>query len=127
MSYTILIVDDSDIIRSALEKTLHISKLPIDTVFKAENGRAALHILEHHWVDLVLTDVHMPEMSGTELVDEMQKRADFCTIPVIIISTEGSSAKIEQLLNGGARGYLRKPFTPEQVRAKVLEIIGAHS
>jgi two-component system chemotaxis response regulator CheY len=122
--YSILIVDDSEIIRTVLEKTLKIAKVPLFGIFQAENGNAAMEILENEWVDLVLTDLNMPVMSGFELIDKMYSRKDFSIIPVVVISTEGSAVKIDELRSKGIRGYLRKPFTPELVCTLLKDVLG---
>ncbi len=124
MGYTVLIVDDSDIIRSVLEKTLRMSRLPLDEVLTACNGKEALEKLNDNWVDIVFTDIHMPEMSGVELIDAMNSDAELSEIPVIIVSTEGSAARIEELKSKGVRAYLRKPFTPESIRVVVVDTLG---
>ncbi len=124
MGYTVLIVDDSDIIRSVLERTLRMSRLPLDEVLTACNGKEALEKLNGNWVDIVFTDIHMPEMSGIELIDAMNSDAELSEIPVIIVSTEGSAARIEELKSKGVRAYLRKPFTPESIRVVVVDTLG---
>jgi len=122
--YSVLIVDDSEIIRAVLEKALRMAKIPLSEIYLAENGRAALEVLENNWIDIVMTDLNMPEISGFEMIDKMQQRKDFCAIPVIVISTEGSTARIDELKDKGVKGYLRKPFTPEMVRAMLKQVLG---
>lgn len=124
MAYTIMVVDDSETIRAVLERTIGMTKLPVDSIIKAENGKDALKKLEDNWVDIVFTDINMPEMSGIELVDEMNKNSEFRDIPVVIVSTEGSKARIEELRRKGVKGYLRKPFTPENIRDIIIETLG---
>ncbi len=124
MGYTVLIVDDSEIIRSVLERTLRMSQLPLDEVITACNGKEALDKLRGSWVDIVFTDIHMPEMSGIELIDAMNADAELSEIPVVTVSTEGSAARIEELKSKGVRAYLRKPFTPESIRDVVVETLG---
>lgn len=114
--YNILIVDDSGTTRAVIAKTLAISKLPIGQVHQAANGLEALELLKQHWIDLVLTDINMPEMNGMELVSHMVKDGLMSKVPVVVISTEGSATRIEELKQQGIRGYLRKPFTPEEIR-----------
>jgi two-component system chemotaxis response regulator CheY len=87
--YSVLIVDDSEIIRSVLQKTLNMAKIPLSNVYQAANGREAMDILDNSWIDLVMTDLNMPVMSGFELIDIMHKRNDLNLIPIVVISTEG--------------------------------------
>lgn len=124
MGYTVMIVDDSDTIRAMLVRTLGMTKLPFDDILTARNGIEALEQLREHWIDLVFTDLHMPQMGGIELLETMQSEASLNEIPVVIVSTEGSSTRIEELKVKGIKGYIRKPFTPEKIRDKILSILG---
>jgi len=125
MAFNILIVDDSKTIRSILMKTLKLTKLEINQVFEAANGREALEYLQGNWIDLVLTDLNMPVMTGVELINAMAQDGLLKDIPVVVTSTDGSSTRISELKNKGVREYIRKPFTPETVGEiidKVLEV-----
>jgi two-component system chemotaxis response regulator CheY len=124
MSFSILIVDDSEIIREVLERTLHMTKISFDSVFKAANGSEALTILKDQWVDVVFTDIHMPVMGGIELIETMHASPEMMDIPVVVISTEGSSTRIDQLKALDIKGYLRKPFTPENIRDILTTTLG---
>jgi two-component system chemotaxis response regulator CheY len=116
MSFSILIVDDSEIIREVLERTLNMTKVSFANIFKASDGAQALSILKDQWVDLVFTDIHMPNVGGIELIQRMHASAELKDIPVVVISTEGSATRIDQLKSLDIKGYLRKPFTPESIR-----------
>ncbi len=124
MAYTIMVVDDSETIRMVLERTIGMTKLPVDGIIKAVNGKDALDKLADNWVDIVFTDINMPEMTGIELVDKMNDHPEYKDIPVVIVSTEGSKARIEELRSKGVKGYLRKPFTPENIRDVIIETLG---
>lgn len=124
MSLNILIVDDSETVRSIIVKTLQIAGVPTREVFQAGNGKEALDILRAQWVDLVFSDINMPEMGGVELLEKMQQEDLLKSIPVIIVSTEGSATRIEAMKAQGVRAYIRKPFSPEQLRAVVMDIVG---
>ncbi|MGL1935891.1 MAG: response regulator [Fibrobacterales bacterium] len=124
MSYTILIVDDSNTIRGALERTLSMTKLPIEEIIQAEDGVLALEKLKTNFVDIVLTDINMPNMNGVELVQYMKSHNEYKDIPIIVISTEGSKTRMEELKEMGISGYLRKPSRPEKLRDTLLEILG---
>ena len=116
MSYNILVVDDSKTVRRMIAKALEVAGIPLNQVHQAENGREALAVLEEEWIDLVLTDINMPEMDGMELVRAMSEDPTLQGIPVVVISTEGSQERIDELKQRGIRGYLRKPFTPESIK-----------
>ncbi len=120
----ILLVDDSKTVRSVLAKTLELSRLPINEILEAENGRQALDLMDNNWVDLVLADINMPVLNGIEMVEKMYSDGLLKTIPVIIVSTEGSATRIEQLKSRGISAYIRKPFTPELIRSVVEDILG---
>jgi len=124
MSYNILIVDDSRTTRMVISKTLNLSGVPINQLYEAENGRVALKILDENWIDLVLADINMPEMDGVEMVDQMAKDGLLKTIPVVIVSTEGSQTRIEEMRAKGVKAYVRKPFTPELIKNLVEDILG---
>lgn len=122
--YSVLIVDDSEIIRSVLQRTLSMAKIPLSNIYHAANGQEAVDILDNSWIDLVMTDLNMPVMSGFELIDIMYKRNDLNLIPIIVISTEGSALRIDGLKDRGVKGYLRKPFTPESICTTLKQIFG---
>jgi len=124
MALNILVVDDSNTVRAVIVKTLQICGVPINEIHQAANGKEALDTLKDHWVDLIFSDINMPVMGGVEMIQQMQQDDMLKTIPVIVVSTEGSATRIEQLKAQGVKAYIRKPFTPELVRAVVLDIIG---
>jgi two-component system chemotaxis response regulator CheY len=117
-------VDDSETIRAMLHRTLDMTKLPIDEVVHAQNGNDALEKLAENWIDIVFTDIHMPHKTGIELIDAMMDDAELRDIPVVIISTEGSKTRIDQLSKKGIKGYIRKPFTPEKIRDIITSTLG---
>jgi two-component system chemotaxis response regulator CheY len=125
MALNILVVDDSKTVRAVIVKTLALARVPVGDVFQASNGQEALDIMKGHWIDLVFSDINMPVMDGVEMIERMQQDEVLRAIPVIVVSTEGSATRIEQLKAQGVRAYIRKPFTPEMVRGVVDEVIGA--
>lgn len=124
MSLNILVVDDSDTVRAVIAKTLELAEVPVSELFQAANGKEALDILADNWVDMVFADINMPVMSGIEMVEKMNEDGLLKTIPVVIVSTEGSATRVEQLKRKGISAYLRKPFTPELLKSVVDEIVG---
>jgi two-component system chemotaxis response regulator CheY len=125
MALNVLIVDDSQTVRSFIAKTFDLAEIPVGQVFHAANGQEALEALKDNWVDLVLTDINMPVMGGVEMIARMQEDDGLKGIPVVVVSTEGSATRIEQLKEQGVSGYIRKPFTPEKLREVVDGVIGA--
>lgn len=123
MALNILIVDDSEIVRAVIIKSLNLANVPVQEVYQAANGRQALEILAQNWVDLVFADINMPVMGGVEMVEKMNDDGLLKTIPVVIVSTEGSMTRIDHLKAKGVRAYLRKPFKPEDIRQVVEALI----
>lgn len=123
MSYTILVVDDSPLIRKMMKRTLGLSSLDLGTVYEATNGREALAVLEKEWIDVVLADIHMPVMTGSELIELMSRDELLGKIPVVVISAERSEPAIERLKQLGICAHLMKPFTPEQVLETITHVL----
>lgn len=124
MSYNILVVDDSQTMRSMLVKTLKMTDLELGEILLAVNGRDALEKLKNNWVDLVMTDLNMPDMTGLQLIEAMAGDGMIKTIPVIVISTDGSEERIAKLKEQGVREYVRKPFTPELISEAISRVLG---
>ncbi len=120
MGLRVLVVDDSRAMRSVIKKTLAAAGFPVDECYEAEHGLEALQVLDEHEVDVVLSDLHMPEMNGLELLETLkeQKRVPKC---FILVTTEGRKDRLKQALGLGARGYVSKPFQPEGLR-KILSL-----
>lgn len=124
MAVNILLVDDSDTVRAIIAKTIRLAGMPLGELHEAPGGEQALALLKEHWIDLVLTDINMPGMTGVELVERMMQDDEMKTIPVVVISTEGSETRVEELLAKGVKAYVRKPFTPEKIRDVVENVLG---
>ena len=124
MAYNVLIVDDSATMRTLIRKVLVISGFDIGEYFEGGNGRDALDILEHNWVDIILSDLHMPEMDGAALLAALKNHEMWRHIPVVLITTEARPEVIEPFLNLGVRDYIQKPFRPETIRQKLTGILG---
>lgn len=116
MSLNILLVDDSDVIRMMIERTLRLADLPVKSVHHAANGRQALDLLDEEWIDLVLADLNMPVMDGAEMLSRIREQDSLKDMPVIIVSTEGATQRIDDLSSKGVSAWIRKPFTPEEIR-----------
>lgn len=124
MAYKILVVDDSLPMRSIIIRAIKTSGFSNTEFLQAGNGKEALDILENEWVDLVVTDYNMPDMNGMELIYEMKRDEILHAIPVLVVTTEGSQQKMEEFLEKGAAGYVKKPFTPEAIRSQLANILG---
>lgn len=124
MTIRILIVDDSLPMRAVIQKTIKASGYASAEFFQAGNGREALDVMKEEWVDIVITDYNMPDMNGLELIAAMKADAEMQSVPALMVTTEGSQEKIDQFIAKGAAGYIKKPFTPEEIRDKLIEILG---
>ena len=120
-----LIVDDSSVMRKIVERSLRQAGLDELLVREAGTGVEALEILASQPFDLILTDINMPSMDGLEFVRQIRERKLAADVPVIMITTESSEEHVKQAIQAGARGYIRKPFTPEQVKERVLPLLSA--
>ncbi len=125
MALNILIVDDSGTVRAVIKKTLGISGIPINELYEAGNGKEAIDVLADAWVDLILADLNMPIMGGVEMIEKLSEDGILKKIPIIVISTEGSQTRIEELKSKGVRAFIRKPFTPEIIKNVIEDITGA--
>jgi two-component system chemotaxis response regulator CheY len=122
-----LIIDDSSVMRKIVERSLRQAGLEISAVLEAGNGAEALAILAKSPVDLILCDINMPVMDGLELVKQLAGVENAKGVPVVMITTEGSESNVLHALAAGARGYIRKPFTADQVKEHVLPLLGVHA
>jgi two-component system, chemotaxis family, chemotaxis protein CheY len=124
MAFNVLIVDDSSSMRAIVKKTIQVSGFNIGEFLEAADGTEAIKILTHEWVDLVLTDINMPNMTGLELISEMNKDEILKSIPVVMVTTEGREKRIQESLEMGASGYIKKPFVPEEIKNILNSIMG---
>ena len=124
MAYNVLIVDDSATMRTLIRKVLSIYGFDVGEYFEGANGREALKVLEQHWVDIILSDLHMPEMDGEALVKALRDHNLWRNIPVVLITTESRQEVLETFVQQGIQGYIRKPFKPEAIRDKLISILG---
>jgi two-component system, chemotaxis family, chemotaxis protein CheY len=122
-----LIVDDSSVMRKIVERSLRQAGLGIEQVFEAGNGAEALAAVQANKVDLILCDINMPVMDGLEFVKQLPSIAQAKGVPVVMITTEGSEGHVVQALSAGASGYIRKPFTADQVKEHVLPLLAGKS
>lgn len=119
----LLIVDDSAAIRKILQRVLQQMELPLGKIFEASDGNQALGLLQGNSVNAVLADINMPNMDGLELLRTIRDTPVWKDLPVIMVTTEGSHAKVQEAVQLGATGYIRKPFTTEQIHAKLSVLL----
>jgi two-component system, chemotaxis family, chemotaxis protein CheY len=118
---TALVVEDSAIMREFIVSSL--SAFPNIFPVLAANGFEALKVLPQHSIDIILTDINMPDINGLELLSFVKNHPEYRTIPVIIISTEKSEADLQRGMALGADDYLAKPFEPQDLHMIIRRIL----
>ena len=119
MAKSLMIVDDSATMRKIIMRTVKMSGLEFERTEEAGNGVEALEILDDNTVDIILCDINMPEMSGTELVKKVRKLPDCKKTKIVMVSTESSKELIDGVIADGANGFITKPFTPEKFQEEL--------
>lgn len=119
----VLIVDDSAAIRKILQRVLRQTEIPIGTIYEAGDGVEALAKLQAQPIGLILSDINMPNMDGLELLSKVRAEQAWQRLPMLMVSTEGTQAKVLEAVERGASGYVRKPFTAEQIKEKLVGLI----
>ena len=127
MGYNVLIVDDSAIVRKVLMKTFGMTEIAVNNFYQAENGQVGLDVLRANWVDVIFLDINMPVMNGMEFIQRLRADPSVSETPVIVVSTEGSKERKEELERLGIKAYLRKPVTAETLVATVTDVFGSIS
>jgi two-component system, chemotaxis family, chemotaxis protein CheY len=121
-----LIVDDSSVMRKIVERALRQAGLDDRlVVHEAGSGAEGLEVLKRSQVDIILSDINMPVMDGLEFLRQLKAQNLAQGVPVIMITTESSEEHVKQAIQCGAVGYIRKPFTAEQVKERVLPLLTA--
>jgi len=120
-----LIVDDSSVMRKIVERSLRQAGVDSLLVLEACSGIEGLEVLKTRKVDLILSDINMPAMDGLEFVRQLRSQQLATGVPVVMITTESSEEHVKQAIQAGAMGYIRKPFTADQVKQRVLSLLPA--
>ncbi|HEV3201247.1 MAG TPA: response regulator [Bryobacteraceae bacterium] len=123
MESDILVVDDSAAIRKILQRVLRQTGMAIRAIHEAGDGQEALELLKSQTVNLVLTDINMPKMDGIQFLAAIKASPKWRNIPVVMVTTEGGEAKVGEAVRLGAAGYVRKPFTADQIKEKLAGIL----
>ena len=120
-----LIVDDSSVMRKVVERAIRQAGLDFSEVLQAGNGEEALVLLRNDAgpLNLILSDINMPTMDGLQFLEQRAAEQLAPNVPIVMITTEGSEPVVLRAIAAGARGYICKPFTPDQVRARILPLL----
>ena len=119
MAKSLMIVDDSATMRKIIMRTVQASGLNFSQTVQAGDGAEALEKLGAGTVDIILCDINMPEMSGTELVKKVREIDSYKDTKIVMVSTESAKELIDSVLANGANGFITKPFTPEKFKEKL--------
>ena len=119
----VLIVDDSAAIRKILQRVLRQTDLNLGDIAEAGDGAEAVDILLKRSFGLILSDINMPQMDGLQLLARIKEMDHLRDVPVIMITTEGGQGKVMEAVQLGAKGYVRKPFTAEQIKEKLIGLV----
>jgi two-component system chemotaxis response regulator CheY len=125
MAFQVLIVDDSPVMRTFIQRVMKSSEFDVSTYFQASNGKEALEVLSREWIDVVLTDINMPVMNGEELLRSIRSSA--IEVPVVVVTTDATDVRVREMFTLGAKGYLTKPFAPEALRLELERVLGGAS
>ena len=123
MAFNFLIVDDSATSRGIVKKTLKLTRLPLGDIWEAANGREGLEQMRANWVDLVLADLNMPDMTGQEMIEAMGKDPLLSKLQVVVVSSEGNQSVLDSLVKQGVRQVVRKPFEPALLRGVIEQAL----
>lgn len=121
MGKKVLIVDDSNTMRKIVTRSLRQAGLEVDEILEAGDGQEALQVLAGSKVDLILSDINMPNMNGVEFIRQKSADPGLKAIPVVMITTESGSEILHEAISLGAAGSIKKPFTPDQVNAALSQ------
>jgi two-component system chemotaxis response regulator CheY len=119
----VLIVDDSAAIRKILQRVLRQTDLNLGEIKEAGDGTEAVEILKDRTFGLILSDINMPQMDGLQLLAKIKEMDHLKNVPVVMITTEGGQGKVMEAVQLGATGYVRKPFTADQIKEKLAGVI----
>ena len=118
-----LILDDSSVMRKIIARTLRQAGLELETVYEASSGIEALELLQERQVHLILSDINMPSMDGLQFLNQLRTRNLAANTPVVMITTESSANHVKEAILAGARGFIRKPFTVEQMKEHIIPLV----
>lgn len=123
MPHTILVVDDSAIIRQVLARAIRLSGLPVGDILEADNGARALERMRERRPDAVITDINMPEMDGLALIQAIRDDPALAAMPVLVVTAHGNERVERQLSDHRIDGFVRKPFMPESIRDELGRLL----
>ncbi len=125
MPISILIVDDSATMRGFIKRTLQATQIPLGEIWEASNGKEGLEQMKLHWMDVVLADLNMPDMTGVEMIERMTRDPMLAALPVVVVSSEGDQAVLHSLAQKGVKEFIRKPFQAQMLQEVIEKVLVA--
>lgn len=123
MALNVLIIDDSSVMRKIVERSLRqASKQQVESVVEAGDGAEAIEKLGHAAISIIFSDINMPNVNGLDFLRRL-KETPHANIPVIMVTTEGGEKTVLEAIQLGAKGFIRKPFTAEQMEAALAKAL----
>jgi len=119
----VLVIDDSSIMRKMIARCLKLAGVEIGELIEAGDGREALDAVRKHKLDLILSDINMPEMDGLQFLQGLKDIQAAQGTPVVMITTEGTESRVIEALSAGAKAYIRKPFTSDEVKERIMPLV----
>jgi two-component system chemotaxis response regulator CheY len=123
MGKKVMIIDDSNTMRKIISRSLRQAGLEFETILEAGDGQVALDMLNQEKPDIILSDINMPNMNGIEFLKQKAGNDSIKDIPVVMITTESGTDIINEALTLGAKGSIKKPFTPDQIQCTVGDLV----
>jgi two-component system chemotaxis response regulator CheY len=123
MKGTVLVVDDSAMMRKVVVRVLKMADVEFESVLEAGDGDQALTLLRTNTVALIMCDINMPVMSGLQLLLQIKEEKLAIGVPIVMVTTENSEPQVRQAILAGARGYIRKPFTVDHIKNNVKPLL----
>ena len=125
MSKTIGLIDDSKVMRSILRKSILMNNVQVSEFLEADNGMEGFEMLSGHrdQLDIAFVDLHMPKMGGVEMLKRLRSEG-IESVPIVIVSTSADLEMQRTCMDLGAVGFIRKPFTPQEIGTLMVKIFG---
>lgn len=123
MNLKVLIVEDEPTMRIVIKQVLTKINLHVKQIYEAENGKEGLNVLKRNHIDLILTDIDMPEMNGLEMLSYIQTHPHFDEVPTIVISSINDKRLVNAVIDSGM-GYVQKPLTVQLLNKQLLSLKG---
>jgi two-component system chemotaxis response regulator CheY len=121
MKLTVLVVDDSAVMRKVIISSLLAMNIEADQIFQAEDGAQAVAMVQERAYNIVLMDWNMPNMLGIEAVEAIRAMGN--KTPILMVTTEGEKTNVVRAIQAGANNYLVKPFNSDDLRTKVEQLL----